>query len=99
MFKFDVHVLGDEGLAEEMAQGTIVKFCRRAGSYDSARGPVRAWLFTTPTTSPGVPPPGRSCPSGFPAAGPHARPARRLRCAGPTTGDAIRERILDAGRR
>jgi len=65
LFRFGVRVLGNEGLAEEIAQETFIKFCQRARSYDSARGPVPAWLFTMvrrrPTTSPGVPPPGRSC--------------------------------------
>ena len=51
LFRFGVHVLGDEGLAEEMAQETFIKFCRRAGSYDPARGPVRAWLFTMARTT------------------------------------------------
>jgi RNA polymerase sigma-70 factor (ECF subfamily) len=46
LFRFGVHVLNDHGLAEEMVQETFIKFCRRAGSYDAARGPVRAWLFT-----------------------------------------------------
>ena len=46
LFRFGVHVLSDHGLAEEMVQETFIKFCQRAGSYDAARGPVRAWLFT-----------------------------------------------------
>jgi RNA polymerase sigma-70 factor (ECF subfamily) len=46
LFRFGVHVLDDHGLAEEMVQETFIKFCRRAGSYDATRGPVRAWLFT-----------------------------------------------------
>ena len=46
LFRFGVHVLHDQGLAEEMVQETFIKFCQRAGSYDAARGPVRAWLFT-----------------------------------------------------
>ena len=46
LFRFGVHVLHDHGLAEEMVQETFIKFCQRAGSYDAARGPVRAWLFT-----------------------------------------------------
>jgi hypothetical protein len=96
---FGVHALGDEGLAEEMAQEAFIKFCRRAGSYGSARGRCwpgcPRWLARRPTTSPGVPPPGRSCRRGLPAAAPHARFLDVLRCAGPTTGDAIREWILD----
>ncbi|MGH3401261.1 MAG: RNA polymerase sigma factor [Streptosporangiaceae bacterium] len=46
LFRFGVHVLNDQGLAEEMVQETFIKFCQRAGSYNSARGAVRAWLFT-----------------------------------------------------
>ena len=46
LFRFGVHVLNDQGLAEEMVQETFIKFCQRAGSYDAARGTVRAWLFT-----------------------------------------------------
>jgi hypothetical protein len=42
LFRFGVHVLHDEGLAEEMVQETFVKFCQRAGSYDPGRAPVRA---------------------------------------------------------
>jgi RNA polymerase sigma-70 factor (ECF subfamily) len=46
LFRFGVHVLNDQGLAEEMVQETFIKFCQRAGSYDATRGSVRAWLFT-----------------------------------------------------
>ena len=46
LFRFGFHVLGDQGLAEEMAQETFIKFCQRARIYDASRGPVRAWLFT-----------------------------------------------------
>ena len=46
LFRFGVHVLHDQGLAEEMVQETFIKFCQRAGSYDISRGPVRGWLFT-----------------------------------------------------
>jgi RNA polymerase sigma-70 factor, ECF subfamily len=46
LFRFGFHVLGDQGLAEEMVQETFIKFCRQAGRYDARRGPVRAWLFT-----------------------------------------------------
>ncbi len=46
LFRFGVHVLRDEGLAEEMVQETFIKFCQQAGRYDPGRGPVRAWLFT-----------------------------------------------------
>ena len=46
LFRFGVHVLHDQGLAEEMVQETFIKFCQRARSYDASRGPVRGWLFT-----------------------------------------------------
>ena len=46
LFRFGVHVLRDQGLAEEMVQETFIKFCRQAGNYDAKRGPVRGWLFT-----------------------------------------------------
>jgi RNA polymerase sigma-70 factor (ECF subfamily) len=46
LFRFGVHVLNDQGLAEEMVQETFIKFCQRAGSYDATRGAVRGWLFT-----------------------------------------------------
>jgi RNA polymerase sigma-70 factor (ECF subfamily) len=46
LFRFGFHVLGNQGLAEEMVQETFVKFCRQAGRYDANRGPVRGWLFT-----------------------------------------------------
>ena len=46
LLRFGFHVLRDQGLAEELVQETFIKFCRRAGSYDADRGPVRAWLFT-----------------------------------------------------
>jgi RNA polymerase sigma-70 factor (ECF subfamily) len=51
LFRFGVHVLGDEGLAEEMVQETFAKFWQRAASYDPARGEVRAWLFTMARTT------------------------------------------------
>jgi RNA polymerase sigma-70 factor (ECF subfamily) len=46
LFRFGVHVLGDQGLAEEMVQETFIKFCRQASNYDASRGPVRGLLFT-----------------------------------------------------
>ncbi len=46
LFRFGVHVLHDQGLAEEMVQETFIKFCRQARNYDTSRGPVRGWLFT-----------------------------------------------------
>ena len=51
LFRFGVHVLGDQGLAEEVVQETLVKLCQRASTYDPARGPVRAWLFTMARTT------------------------------------------------
>ena len=41
LFRFGVHVLHDQGLAEEMMQETFIKFCRQAKNYDANRGPVR----------------------------------------------------------
>ena len=46
LFRFGVHVLRDQGLAEDMVQETFIKVCRQAGNYDASRGPVRGWLFT-----------------------------------------------------
>jgi len=46
LFRFGLHVLRDQGLAEEMVQETFIKFCQQAGRYDAQRGPVRAWPFT-----------------------------------------------------
>lgn len=46
LFRFGFHALHDEGLADEVVQETFVKFCRRAGTYDPKRGPVRGWLIT-----------------------------------------------------
>jgi RNA polymerase sigma-70 factor, ECF subfamily len=46
LFRFGFHVLGNQGLAEEMVQETFIKFCQQARRYDASRGPVRAWLFT-----------------------------------------------------
>ena len=46
LFRFGVHVLRDQGLAEEMVQETFIKFWQQAGRYDADRGPVRGWLFT-----------------------------------------------------
>ena len=46
LFRFGFHVLGNQGLAEEMVQETFIKFCQQAGRYDVSRAPVRAWLFT-----------------------------------------------------
>lgn len=36
---FGVHVLHDQGLAEEMVQETFIKLWQQDGSYDTSRGP------------------------------------------------------------
>ena len=46
LFRFGVHVLNDQGLADEMVQETFIKFCQQAPNYRADRGPVRGWLFT-----------------------------------------------------
>jgi RNA polymerase sigma-70 factor, ECF subfamily len=46
LFRFGVHVLHDQGLAEDMVQETFIRFWSRSGTYDPSRGSVRAWLFT-----------------------------------------------------
>ena len=46
LFRFGVHVLREQGLAEEMVQETFIKFCQQARNYNADRGPVRSWLFT-----------------------------------------------------
>jgi RNA polymerase sigma-70 factor, ECF subfamily len=46
LFRFGVHVLHDQALAEDMVQETFIKFCQQARNYDPGRGPVRGWLFT-----------------------------------------------------
>jgi RNA polymerase sigma-70 factor (ECF subfamily) len=39
-------VVGDAGLAEDVAQQTFERAWKRAGSFDSSRGSVRTWLTT-----------------------------------------------------
>ena len=51
LFRFGVHVLHDQGLAEEMVQETFIKFCQQARNYKANRGPVRGWLFTMARSS------------------------------------------------
>ena len=46
LFRFGVHVLHNQGLAEDMVQETFIKFCQQARNYNPSRGPVRGWLFT-----------------------------------------------------
>jgi RNA polymerase sigma-70 factor, ECF subfamily len=43
LFRFGVHVLRDQGLADEMVQEAFIKFWQQAGRYDPGRGPER-WL-------------------------------------------------------
>ena len=45
LFRSGVHVLHDQGLAEEMVQETLIRFCPPASSYAANRGPVQCWLF------------------------------------------------------
>jgi RNA polymerase sigma factor (sigma-70 family) len=42
-----VHLLGDQGLAEEVAQETFVRAWKHAAAYDPERGSVAAWLGRT----------------------------------------------------
>ena len=66
LFRFGFHVLHDQGLAEEMVQETFIKFCQQARTMTPAGARCGAgcsrWLNPPPTTSPGVPRPGRCCP-------------------------------------
>jgi RNA polymerase sigma factor (sigma-70 family) len=39
-------VVGDPGLAEEVAQDAFMRVWRHAASYDARRGPVATWLLT-----------------------------------------------------
>jgi RNA polymerase sigma-70 factor, ECF subfamily len=45
LYRFGLHVLGDEGLAEEMVQESFQRLWRSAGRYDAGRGSVGAFLF------------------------------------------------------
>jgi len=45
LFRFGFHVLGDEGLAEEMVQESFQRLWRSAGRYDAGRGSVLTFLF------------------------------------------------------
>lgn len=40
-----ISLLGDSGLAEDVAQEAFVRAWRKAAGYDSARGSVSAWLI------------------------------------------------------
>jgi RNA polymerase sigma factor (sigma-70 family) len=46
VFGVALAVVGDPGLAEDVAQQTFERAWRRASSFDSARGSVRTWLTT-----------------------------------------------------
>lgn len=45
LYRFGLHMLGDDGLAEEMVQESFQRLWRSAGRYDAGRGSVRAFLF------------------------------------------------------
>ena len=45
LYRFGLHMLGDEGLAEEMVQESFQRLWRSAGRYDAVRGSVGAFLF------------------------------------------------------
>jgi RNA polymerase sigma factor (sigma-70 family) len=46
VFRVAFAVLGDRGLAEDVAQQTFERAWRRAATFDPDRGTVRAWLLT-----------------------------------------------------
>ena len=46
VFGVALAVIGDPGMAEDVAQQTFERAWRHAQSYDSRRGSVRAWLTT-----------------------------------------------------
>jgi RNA polymerase sigma-70 factor, ECF subfamily len=45
LYRFGVHQLGDEGLAEEMVQETFVRLWRTAGRFDAAKASVGTYLY------------------------------------------------------
>ncbi len=45
LYRFGLHMLGDEGLAEEMVQESFQRLWRSAGRFDARRGSVGAFLF------------------------------------------------------
>jgi RNA polymerase sigma-70 factor, ECF subfamily len=45
LWRFGRHMLGDDGLAEEMVQQTFERLWRGAGQFDPARGSPAAYLF------------------------------------------------------
>ena len=46
IYSLAMHMLRDQGAAEEVAQDTFFNIWRRASSYRSDRGKVSAWLFS-----------------------------------------------------
>jgi RNA polymerase sigma-70 factor (ECF subfamily) len=46
VFRVAFAVIGDRGLAEDVAQQTLERAWRRAATFDPDRGTVRAWLVT-----------------------------------------------------
>jgi RNA polymerase sigma factor (sigma-70 family) len=46
VFGLAVSILGDTGLAEDVAQESFTRAWRHAGAYDSRRGSVPTWLLT-----------------------------------------------------
>jgi RNA polymerase sigma-70 factor, ECF subfamily len=46
LYGYGLRYLQDEELAEELVQRVLEKLWRRADTYDPARGPVRAFVFT-----------------------------------------------------
>lgn len=45
LYRFGLHMLGDEGLAQEMVQESFQRLWRSAGRFDARRGSVGAFLF------------------------------------------------------
>jgi RNA polymerase sigma-70 factor (ECF subfamily) len=45
LYRFGVHMLGDQGLAEEMVQECFVKLWRSAGRFDASKASVATYLF------------------------------------------------------
>ena len=45
LYRFGLHMLGDEGLAEEMVQESFQRLWRSAGRFNADRGNVGAFLF------------------------------------------------------
>jgi RNA polymerase sigma-70 factor, ECF subfamily len=45
LYRFGLHMLGDEGLAEEMVQESFQRLWRSARRYEAGRGSVGAYIF------------------------------------------------------